>query len=70
MANISRDYSCFSFCLRSIRENNQLDIVPIPREAFAAVKGEEVFVELLRRKLRWLGFPFSPGLSVNQRGSE
>jgi hypothetical protein len=32
---------------------NQLDVLPVPREAIAAVQGEEDFIELLRRELEW-----------------
>jgi len=33
------------------KKNNQLDALPVPREAIAAVQGEEDFIELLRREL-------------------
>ena len=35
------------------KKNNHLVIPPVPREAIAAVRGEEEFVELLRRELEW-----------------
>ena len=35
------------------KKNNQSVIPPVPREAIAAVQGEEDFVELLRRELEW-----------------
>jgi len=33
------------------RKINQIEIPPVPREAIAAVRGEDHFVELLRREL-------------------
>jgi hypothetical protein len=33
------------------KKNNNVDIHPVPREAIAPVRGEEDFVELLRREL-------------------
>lgn len=35
------------------KKNNHSIIPPVPREAIAAVRGEEDFVELLRRELEW-----------------
>jgi len=35
------------------KKNNRSIIPPVPREAIAAVRGEQVFVELLRRELEW-----------------
>ena len=35
------------------KKTHQIDIPPVPREAIAAVRGEEDFVELLRRELEW-----------------
>jgi len=35
------------------KKNNHSVIPPVPREAIAAVRGEEDFVELLRRDLEW-----------------
>ena len=33
------------------KKNNNLAILPVPRESIAEVQGEEDFVELLRREL-------------------
>jgi hypothetical protein len=35
------------------KKTHHIDIPPVPREAIAAVRGEEDFVELLRRELEW-----------------
>jgi len=35
------------------KETNHIEIPPVPREAIAAVRCEEDFVELLRQELEW-----------------
>ncbi len=35
------------------KKPNYIETPPVPREAIAAVRGEEDFVELLRRELAW-----------------
>ena len=35
------------------KKNNHSIIPPVPREAIASVRGEEDFVELLRREREW-----------------
>ena len=35
------------------KKTNHIEIPPVPREAIAAVRGEQDFVELLRRELEW-----------------
>ena len=35
------------------KKTNHIEIHPVPREAIGAVRGEEDFVELLRRELDW-----------------
>jgi len=41
------------------KEPNYIEIPPVPREAIAAVRREEDFVELLRRELEW-PIPMNP----------
>jgi len=41
------------------RKTNHIEIPAVPREAIAAVRGEEDFVELLRRELGW-PIPMNP----------
>jgi len=35
------------------KKTNPIEILPVPREAIAEVRGKEDFVELLRRELEW-----------------
>jgi len=35
------------------KKTHHTDIPPVPREAIAAVRGEEDFLEVLRRELEW-----------------
>jgi len=41
------------------KKTNHIEIPPVPREAIAAVRGEEDFVEMLRRELAW-PIPMNP----------
>jgi len=41
------------------KKTNHIEIPPVPREAIAEVRGEEDFVELLRRGLAW-PIPMNP----------
>jgi len=41
------------------RKPNHIEIPPVPREAIAAVRGEEDFVALLRQELEW-PIPMNP----------
>jgi len=41
------------------KKTNHIEIPPVPREAIADVRGEEDFVELLRRELEW-PIPMNP----------